>query len=279
MRLHITHTTRYVYSQPVFIEPTTLCLRPRSDVAQHLHAFDLHIDPQPAGANDTIDLDGNNTDQVWFSSTHDHLTITARSEVETLATNAFNFVLPQTATSLPVKYDTALSTALAPYCQRAAATSDVDALARELTALTGGATLAFLTELTALLNQRITMDVRENGEPHHPAHTLATGRGACRDVALLFMDVCRAAAFAARFVSGYKAYDLSGEQHLHAWAEIYLPGAGWRGFDPSEGLAVADRHVALAAAAHPLTCAPITGPFRGTGASATMNYELAIDSI
>lgn len=278
MKMRVTHTTRYTYSRPVFIEPTTLCLRPRSDAAQTLCAFELRIDPQPAGLNPAIDLDGNNTHHLWFDGTHPRLTVTTQSEVETFISDPFNFVLPPQDTTVPVNYDPAMAAALSPYHHRAAAAEDVDALAGELIEKSQGQTLAFLTELTTHLNRRIAMEVREDGEPHRPAHTLATGRGACRDVSILFMDIARAAGFAARFVSGYKTFDMTGEQHLHAWAEVYLPNAGWRGFDPSEGLAVADRHIALAAGADSALCAPVRGAFRGTGAKATIEYDLAIQS-
>ena len=89
-------------------------------------------------------------------------------------------------------------------------------------------------------------------------------QGACRDFAVLFIDACRCVGLAARFVSGYQdAYRSMGKRDLHAWAEVYLPGAGWRGYDPTRGLAVADHHVAVAAAADPQNAAPVTATYRG----------------
>lgn len=92
------------------------------------------------------------------------------------------------------------------------------------------------------------------------------------------MDACRAVGLGARFVSGYQEGDPEQERRdLHAWAEVYLPGGGWRGYDPTHGLAVADRHVALAAGMRPALAAPITGTFRGTGASSRMQTDIKIN--
>lgn len=88
--------------------------------------------------------------------------------------------------------------------------------------------------------------------------------GSCRDTAVLFIHACRAAGLAAWFLSGYQEGDLDHpEQHRHAWVEAYLPGAGWRGYDPSHGLAVSDRHIALVAAADPADATPIQGALWG----------------
>ncbi|MFM7576061.1 MAG: transglutaminase-like domain-containing protein, partial [Microcystaceae cyanobacterium] len=85
-------------------------------------------------------------------------------------------------------------------------------------------------------------------------------RGSCRDLTILFMEVCRTMGLAARFVSGYQEGDQATEDwELHAWAEVYLPGGGWRGYDPTHGLAVSDRHIALVASPNPQDCAPVTG--------------------
>jgi transglutaminase-like putative cysteine protease len=95
---------------------------------------------------------------------------------------------------------------------------------------------------------------------------------------MLFVEACRSVGLASRFVSGYSMHhppEVS-EHELHAWAEVYLPGAGWRGYDPSLGLAVADGHVVLAATPDHRLAAPVTGHYRGTGASSDMRYELTV---
>ena len=93
------------------------------------------------------------------------------------------------------------------------------------------------------------------------------------------MAACRSQGLAARFVSGYSCHhppEVS-EHELHAWAEVYLPGGGWRGYDPSLGLAVADGHVVLAAAADPAFAAPLSGTYRGTGASSRLSYTVNLE--
>lgn len=93
-------------------------------------------------------------------------------------------------------------------------------------------------------------EIRESGDPQTSAETFARRQGACRDLAVAYIECCRTVGIAARFVSGYKCgFDRPGEDaYMHAWVEIFLPGAGWRGYDPSIGLAVADGHIALVSA-------------------------------
>src|SRR5262249_17936328 len=104
-------------------------------------------------------------------------------------------------------------------------------------------------------------------------------QGACRDLAVLFIDACRCLGIAARFVSGYQeGYGSTAKQDLHAWAEVYLPGAGWRGYDPTHGLAVADRHGAVAAAPDPLNAAPVTATYRGDNVTSEMNTQVSVEA-
>jgi transglutaminase-like putative cysteine protease len=99
-------------------------------------------------------------------------------------------------------------------------------------------------------------------------------------MAMLFIAACRSQGLAARFVSGYSIHHPPEvtEQELHAWAEVYLPGGGWRGYDPSLGLAVADGHVALVSAPDHQLAAPVSGSYRGTGVQAQLSYQVKISS-
>ena len=107
---------------------------------------------------------------------------------------------------------------------------------------------------------------------------LAAGRGACRDLAVLFVACCRAVGLAARFASGYAHSETAQPTELHAWGEVFLRGGGWRGYDPGLGLAVADRHVTVAAAADPRDAAPVTGTFRGDGVTASLAAEIELEA-
>ena len=89
--------------------------------------------------------------------------------------------------------------------------------------------------------------------------------GSCRDLAQVFLEASRSKGFAARFVSGYVAYEEEDQRELHAWAEVYLPGGGWRGFDATTGLAVMEQHIVLARSAQAANAAPLSGSFRGAG--------------
>jgi transglutaminase-like putative cysteine protease len=154
-------------------------------------------------------------------------------------------------------------------------TSFAESVRREVHAKT----IPFLTTLNQRIAQRCRPAVRLEGDPQSPAFTLREGTGACRDLAVLFIDACRAVGLAARFVSGYYGGPTQVEQrYLHAWAEVFLPGAGWRGFDPLQGLAVADQHVPVAAAATPQAAAPIDGSLRRSGVAATLDVDLQIDA-
>ena len=106
-------------------------------------------------------------------------------------------------------------------------------------------------------------EIRAEGAAWSPERTLVAGGGACRDVTALFMAACRSVGIAARFVSGYQAEadTPDGRRHLHAWPEAFLPGVGWRGFDPTHGLPVTDGHVALCAAPDQAATMPIEGGF------------------
>ncbi len=127
--------------------------------------------------------------------------------------------------------------------------------------------------------ETISPIVRLEGEPQPPLVTLNQGQGACRDFTVLFHEVCRLVGLAGRFVSGYFGGEPElEERHLHAWAEVYLPDLGWRGYDPMNGVAVADQHIAVAAAATPYLAPPVTGTSRGPGPSSTMTTHIRMSA-
>jgi transglutaminase-like putative cysteine protease len=280
MTFGIRHTTRYTYSKPVFLEPHVLRLRPRSDAAQRLVQFDLLVFPEPTGRSECLDLDGNCVCQLWFNFVTDHLEIRTASVVETIRTNPFDFLItPETGLTLPMRYPAMLVPSLRPYLEgQPSVPDDVAKFGTELAQAVGWETLPFLSTLTARLPQHCTVVIREEGDPLPPDVVLAQRQGSCRDLALLFIDACRAVGLAARFVSGYQEGDPDqSRRDLHAWAEVYLPGGGWRGYDPTLGLVVADRHIALAAGPTFRDVSPVTGIFRGTGATATLQANITIN--
>jgi len=276
-RIH--HSTFYSFTKPVFLEPHILRLRPRCDAFQRLDEYDLQVDPAPAGRSDGYDTHGNNATVMWFDELTSRLEIHCRATVETLRPNPFDFLLiaPETA-NLPVEYPMADQDALALY-RRAAGGRGVSEMAESLLEKADGDTLAFIGELNNRLYRDWDVVIREEGDPLEPAETLKRGEGSCRDLTVLFMAVCRAVGIACRFVSGYQEGDPDqDERYMHAWPEVYLPGAGWRGYDPTHGLAVSDRHVALASGAQSVDAVPTHGSFRGTRALSEMRVSLVIET-
>lgn len=285
MLYQISHTTTYHYSQPVNLFPHVVRLRPRSDNHQTLQSFSMLVTPSPINQAQVVDLDGNSLVKLWFKpEPTESLTVQVLSQVETHETNPFNYLLEPWALKLPIDYPASLLTQLQPYLmgQNPGYSYAVDPiavqLAQEITQQVDGNIGSFLTELNQAIYSSCKYIVRETGDPMPAGVTWSQKLGSCRDFTVLFIEVCRAIGLAARFVSGYQEGDLdSTDRHLHAWAEVYMPGAGWRGFDPTHGLAVSDRHIALVASAFPRYAAPISGSFSQTGgAQSKMSYQLVI---
>jgi len=281
MPYRIHHQTVYDFSQPVFLEPHTIRLTPRGDVAQRVLKQHRTITPTPVGVTEQLDAAGNCTTLTWFSDLTDRLSIEIDMEVELLRSNPFDFILPPDATQLPVAYSPADQYMLWPYLHRQdeSGADLLNTLVQQARDESSDNVLPFLWALNRLLNERVEVRTRLTGSPLAIEDLLTDNVGACRDLAVVYVEACRAVGLPARFVSGYHDPGPDGEASLHAWAEVYLPAAGWRAFDPSAGVAVADRHITLAAAALPAEAAPVTGTFRGTEATANMHAELTITRV
>jgi transglutaminase-like putative cysteine protease len=276
MHFTIRHHTHYRYSQPVRFSAQRLRFHPRDDGAQRVIAHQLNITPMPVGRNEHLDLEGNRVAQVWFEEKTDHFDIEVTMQVETLRRNAFEFILAPEAAVLPINHEHDIICARA-YLERIQTDDSVTAFAAELSLAVKRDTLSFLDRLNRQLFADFTQVHRDRGAPQSPAFTLQSRHGACRDLAMLFVDCCRAEGIAARFASGYQKGNLQSERrHLHAWPEVYLPGAGWRGFDPTHGEAVADTHVTIAAAANARDTMPVSGIFSGEGVSSSLDYTVDI---
>jgi transglutaminase-like putative cysteine protease len=276
MRFTIRHHTHYPYSLPVRLGPQLLRFHPRDDGAQRFIGHQLYITPTPLGRNEHLDLEGNRVTQVWFEGETDRFDIDVTMQVETLRRNAFDFILAPEAAALPIGHEQDLACARA-YLERIEPDDSVTAFAAGLSLAVNRDTLRYLDRLNHQLFSKFSHMHRDTGAPQSPTITLQSHRGACRDLAVLFVDCCRAEGIAARFASGYQKGDLQSERrHLHAWPEVYLPGGGWRGFDPTHGKPVADTHVTIAAAAHSRDAMPVTGSFLGAGATRKLEFRLEI---
>ncbi|GAB4153231.1 MAG: transglutaminase family protein [Cyanobacteria bacterium J069] len=285
MRYWIRHTTTYRYDRPVTLAPHWIRLRPRSDVTQVLHDFSLTVEPAPERVAENLDLEGNSVIKLTFpNDTLEEFKLTAVSEVETFRTNPFDFLLEPWASRLPIDYPISLHRQLQPYLQTSAAgLPAIDAialqLANDLWLQTEGNPVLFLSELNQQIHANCCHIIRATGEPFPPGITWSKEAGSCRDLTVLFMEVCRALGLAARFVSGYQEADAGNDPELHAWAEVYLPGAGWRGYDPTQNAAVGDRYIALVASSFYRDAAPISGTLKtGIGAASEMHNTLEIEA-
>ncbi len=275
-RYRIDHQTRFSYSAPVALDQMVIRLQPRTSYDQRLVEFAITTDPQPARHTYCFDLHGNIRHWFWFDKSHPHLTITTASVVDCLCVNPFDFIIvDEGVQSVPARYAEPVGSASRHYRERPSPHPAVDALAREIIRQSEGQTITFLWSLAQHIQSNITHIVRDTGDPWTPTQTLERGEGACRDSAVLFIDACRAAGLAARFVSGY-AWDALNQdrRELHAWAEVYLPGAGWRGYDPTVGLAVSNRHVAVASSPSASYAAPTAGTFTGPRVASELTFDI-----
>lgn len=258
----------------------TVRLRPRSDCWQKLHQFRIEFDPSPEGTTELVDLDGTSSAFLWFSGTHPALNITTTAWVETLRENPFDYILRDPGFfKLPVQLSDDYQFPLGPYLHRSAPSVKVDRFAQEIAQEVNRDTVSFLGTLCSRIHETIEIALRLTGDPMPPDELLVKNKGACRDLTVLFMDACRSFGLPARYTSGYYYGDEEfSDRELHAWAEVYLPGGGWRGYDPSIGLVVSNQHVAVASAPTWILTAPTTGNYRGTGAHSSLDFGIQMET-
>lgn len=272
MRFSVRHEMVYRYSAPIRLGTHRLRLTPRDD-AGRLFSHDLTVDPRPVARRELRDDHGNPLVEVDFAGETESLRVVTRFEIETLAPPAPPRGLPRLPWSPDLAPEAAAHLAAPPPAPAVAAFSA--SLASEALATPD----LFLDALNRKLFERTHRHIRPEGNAQSPEETLATARGACRDLAVLFIAAARAQGIPARFASGYqaKAESVDGRRHLHAWPEAFLPGLGWRGWDPTHGVRVEDGHVALCAAPGQAGTMPLEGGFWGPPVASTLGYAIDIE--
>ena len=275
MLFEIDHMTRYEYSLPVQLGEHLLRFFPLPLANQRPGHCQLEIEPGPSSRENGVDDWGNRIQRVCFQRTTDHLEIRAHLEVETWKTEP-----PGTTghVRLPVDYRAEIA-ALSTYLTPMEAAANLQSFVQPLLTTAAGDGLSFLATLNLAIHGFYHRGVRLEGPPRTPAETLALGEGVCRDLTVLFMAVCRQVGLAARFVSGYQQGDGTRElRYLHAWPEVYLPGSGWLGYDPTHATLVGDDHVMVAAAPTAAAVTPVEGgySFQGAAITSTLDTEICI---
>jgi len=277
-RIQIHHLTRYHYAETVTLLPHTLHLRPRDGHDIRVASSRLEINPE-FEIRWKRDVYGNSVAVVNFLQPAADLVITSEVVVEHYEEAPLEFVLEDSAQHFPFRYDLAEQIDVAPY-QSPVFPQDralVKAWIADLCDQPAGTdTIALLTSVNRKIASELRYQLREEPGVQAPAHTLSTGNGSCRDFATLFIEICRHCGLASRFISGYLLNEAVDQPHsaTHAWSEVYLPGAGWRGFDSTSGLVVSGDHIAVAVHRHPEAIPPVAGSFIG---SAQARPELSVD--
>ena len=266
-RLSISHLTEYRYASAVTLLPHRLRLRPLESHSLRIEASALSISPAHS-LRWYRDALGNSVAQVSFSEPATLLRIESDLTIAVYEDAPLDFVLEEYAAGFPFAYAAGEQVDLAPYGR--SVYPDERTVVRDWLDNAGlwqqpMPTFALLSRLNTLIFTTFAYQVREAEGVQSPATTLATGSGSCRDFAALFIEACRYLGLAARFVSGYLHMpdDESGNAATHAWAEVYLPGPGWKGFDPTSGVVTGNQHIPVAVARHPEAVPPVSGSFIG----------------
>jgi uncharacterized protein (DUF2126 family) len=267
----LNHVTTYTYDRRVGLSPQVVRLRPAPHCRTPILSYSLRVEPGGHFVNWQQDPFSNYLARLVFPDKTTELKITVDLVAQMAVYNPFDFFLEPSAENFPFTYDAGLHHDLLPYLAKEPATGrfaeflgSVDRRKRR--------TIDFLVELNRRLQQDIRYLIRMEPGVQTPNETLERAAGSCRDTGWLLVQTLRHMGLAARFVSGYliqlkpdvKSLDgPSGTEvdftDLHAWCEVYLPGAGWIGLDPTSGLMAGEGHIPVACTPDPSSAAPVTG--------------------
>ncbi len=271
IRVALHHRTTYQYDRLVALGPQVVRLRPAPHSLTTVDSYSLSVKPGQHFLNWQQDPHGNYLARLVFPDKTRSFEIDVDLVAEMGVRNPFDFFLEPSAERYPFEYDPALAHDLEPYRRLVPAGPKLKKLVEEMRPK-DVRTIDFLVALNQRLQHDIRYVIRMEPGVQDPEHTIDVARGSCRDTAWLLVQALRHLGLAARFASGYliqlepdvKAIDgPTGATHdftdLHAWTEVYLPGAGWVGLDPTSGLLAGEGHIPLACTPDPTAAAPVSG--------------------
>jgi uncharacterized protein (DUF2126 family)/transglutaminase-like putative cysteine protease len=291
MAIHaaLLHRTHYRYDRPVTLAPQVIRLRPAPHTRTPILSYSLRIEPAGHFINWQQDPHGNYLARVVYPEPVREFKVEVDLVAEMSVHNPFDFFVDPYADKFPFEYDAGLKAELAPYLP---ALADGPKLGEYIAGISREPrnTVSFLVELNQKLREVVDYVIRLEPGVQTPEETLTLRKGSCRDSAWLLVQILRGLGLAARFVSGYliqltpdvKSLDgPSGTERdftdLHAWTEVFLPGAGWIGFDPTSGLLAGEGHIPLAATPAPGSAAPIEGAL--SECETTFEYLMEVQRI
>ncbi|RBP41405.1 uncharacterized protein (DUF2126 family) [Roseimicrobium gellanilyticum] len=292
MSIHVAlhHRTTYSYDRLISLGPQTIRLRPAPHCRTKILSYSLQVAPKQHFINWQQDSHSNYLGRLVFPEKTREFDVTVDLVAEMAVYNPFDFFLEPSAEKFPFKYEPWLKKDLAPFLEWEEQSPKILRYIEPWMGKKDIRTIDFLVELNAQLQKDISYLIRMEPGVQTVEETLTLRSGSCRDTGWLLVNILRRLGFAARFVSGYliqltadvKALDgPSGTEvdftDLHAWCEVYLPGAGWIGLDPTSGLLAGEGHIPLACTPEPMTAAPVSGAL--DKAESTMHHEMKVTRI
>ncbi|GKN27120.1 IMP dehydrogenase [Klebsiella variicola] len=272
IRVAIQHKTTYDFDRLINVAPHILRLRPAPHSRTHIHGYSLKVTPEDHFINWQQDPFGNYQARLVFPEKVKRLEFAVEVIADMTVINPFDFFIEEYAENFPFAYDALMQEELAPYLKVTEQCPELEAWLASVDCEEMVPIVTFLVQLNSRLANEIDYGIRLEPGVQSCQETLTLKKGSCRDTSWLLVQILRNLGLAARFASGYlvqltadvKALDgPSGPEQdftdLHAWCEVYLPGAGWVGLDPTSGLFAGEGHIPLACTADPQSAAPITG--------------------
>ena len=284
------HVSHYQYDQPAVLGMQTVRLRPAPHVRSNIQSYSLQISPQPHFINWHQDPFGNFLAKILFPEKVTEFKIEVDLLTEIRIFNPFDFFIEEHAENFPFAYESGLREELEPYLEIKEKGPLLQTSIKEIN-ITKRGIIDFLVDINQKLNSELRYTVRLEPGIQNCEETFTIRSGSCRDMAWLLCQALRHLGLATRFASGYliqlaadvKSLDgPSGTEvdftDLHAWTEVYLPGAGWVGLDPTSGLFAGEGHIPLCCTPNPSSAAPVTGTLQD-GIQSTLTHEMTVTRI